>query len=137
HSTMTMPEKPTTPPFTSPLAGEVAQLGPEARSEARRGDPHAPSLARKLRAIPTASEVALWRILRPFRTGGYHFRKRLQIGTYVVDFACMHGGLVIEVDGITHLGERAWQKDMTRAEYLRGRGFAVLHIPSDDVMREP
>ncbi len=112
------------PAVTLPLAGRVGEGG-AARS----------SLAKKLRAVPTASEVRLWRILHTFRTDGFHFRKQVAVGAYVVDFACLHAGLVIEVDGATHDSPRAISNDATRDDYLAGRGFTVLRLPSDEVMR--
>ena len=96
-----------------------------------------PSLARKLRAAPTASEVRLWRIIYGLRVDGYHFRKQVQIGPCFVDFACIHAGLVIEVDGITHNTDLAQSNDAVRDDYLRGRGFTVLRFASEDVMHEP
>jgi very-short-patch-repair endonuclease len=109
---------------TSPLAGEVGRGGATHRS-----------LARKLRAQPTAAETRLWRLLYPFRTGGYHFRKQMQVGTYVVDFACIGSGVIIEVDGDTHATDVMMTNDTLRDDYLRGRGFRVLRFTNLDVMR--
>ena len=117
---------PHTPAGTSPLAGE------DGRGGARR-----PGLTRKLRANPTAAEVRLWRLLHTFRTGGFHFRKQVLIGSYVVDFACLHAGLVIEVDGDTHGTARVGVNDQTRDDYLGGRGFSVLRVSNQDVLRNP
>jgi very-short-patch-repair endonuclease len=114
------------PAGTSPLAGEVGRGGATPRS-----------LVQKLRARPTASEVRLWRLLYGLRTDGYHFRKQVRIGSYVVDFACLHASLVIEVDGFSHESDRARSNDATRDDYLRGRGFTVLRFSSWDVMHEP
>ncbi|SFC22850.1 Very-short-patch-repair endonuclease [Devosia psychrophila] len=94
-------------------------------------------LAKKLRANPTLAERALWQLLWSLRTGGYHFRKQKQIGSYFVDFACIHGQLVIEVDGDTHGGDIALANDRTRDEYLNARGFAVLRFTNDDVLHNP
>jgi len=94
-------------------------------------------LAKKLRHNSTSPERRLWRLLYPFRTDGYHFRKQMQIGTYYVDFACLHAGLVIELDGETHGGDVARSNDAVRDDYLRGRGFHVLRLTNDDVMSNP
>ena len=123
------------PPSTLPLAGRVAQLEAQPRSEAREGGARIPSLAQKLRAAPTASEVRMWRLLWGLRTNGYHFRKQVRLGTYYADFACHHAGLVIEVDGVTHESMRAQGNDAVRDDYLRGRGYTVLRFSSEDVMR--
>ncbi|WP_421760502.1 endonuclease domain-containing protein [Devosia sp.] len=105
-------------PDTLPLAGRAGEGG------ATRSGPA--TLAQKLRLQSTAPERRLWRLLFPFRTDGFHFRKQQQIGAYVVDFACLHAGLIIEVDGETHGGEIAQSNDAVRDDYLRGRGFHVL-----------
>jgi very-short-patch-repair endonuclease len=94
-------------------------------------------LTKKLRHNSTAPERRLWRLLYPFRTDGYHFRKQMQIGSYYVDFACLHAGLIIELDGETHGGEVARSNDAVRDDYLRGRGFHVLRLTNDDVMTNP
>jgi very-short-patch-repair endonuclease len=70
----------------------------------------------------------MWRVLHPFRTGGYHFRKQVAIGPYVADFVCHHAMLVIEVDGEQHA--RTQRNDELRDEYMQARGFKVLRIPS-------
>ena len=94
-------------------------------------------LARKLRRNSTAPERRLWRLLYPFRTGSFHFRKQVQVGEYFVDFACLHAGLVIELDGETHGGDVARSNDAIRDDYLAGRGFSVLRFTNDDVMTNP
>jgi very-short-patch-repair endonuclease len=120
---------------TLPLAGRVAKLEAKPRSAAREGGGKPQSLAKKLRATPTVSELRMWQLLHSFRVTGFHFRKQMKLGSYVVDFVCVHAGLVIEVDGITHHSERAQSNDETRDDYLKGRGFTVLRFASEDVMR--
>ena len=80
-------------------------------------------LRKRLRANSTLAERAMWRILWPLRTNGFHFRKQVEIGPYYVDFACLHVGLVVEVDGETHFHALAEANDRTRDEYLTTRGF--------------
>jgi len=77
----------------------------------------------------------MWRILWPLRSGGYHFRKQVEIGPYYVDFACLHAGLVIEVDGETHFDATALANDETRDEYLAARGFRVLRFTNEQVLK--
>jgi len=94
-------------------------------------------LRRKLRAQPTVAEIRFWRLIFPLRTGGWHFRKQVQLGSYYVDFACLHAGLVVEIDGDTHGTELALRNDKTRAFYLRERGFVVLRFSNEDVLKYP
>jgi len=121
------------PDSTLPLAGRVAKLAAKPHSRAREGGGKPPSLARKLRANPSPAEVRLWRIIYGLRTNGYHFRKQVHVGDYVVDFACIHAGLIVEVDGRTHDGALAQGNDAVRDDYLKGRGFTVLRFSNGDV----
>ena len=95
------------------------------------------SRAQTLRKLATPPEVRLWRLLYPFRTGAYHFRKQVQIGPYCVDFACHHAKLVIEVDGETHYLPGAQHKDAERDLFLRRQGYAVLRFSNSDVLTNP
>jgi very-short-patch-repair endonuclease len=90
--------------------------------------------AQRLRQNPTPAERRLWRLLYPLRTGGYHFRKQVQIGPYVADFACHHAHLVVEVDGDTHGSVSASAYDAARDAYLQSRDFRVLRFANRDVM---
>lgn len=72
----------------------------------------------------------MWHILESFRLNGYHFRKQVQIGAYVADFACHHAMVVVEVDGEQHDAPVAAANDATRDQYLRERGFKVIRVPS-------
>ena len=121
----------------SPSAGRVASLAAQPRSRAREGGGKPVSLARKLRATPTLSEVRMWRLLHTLRTNGYHFRKQVKLGTYYADFACLHARLVIEVDGITHDTDIARHNDELRDDYLKSRGFTVLRVFANDVLDNP
>ncbi|KQW77550.1 hypothetical protein ASC89_20490 [Devosia sp. Root413D1] len=94
-------------------------------------------LEKKLRANSTPPERRMWRLLYPFRTGEFHFRKQEQIGPFYVDFVCHHAKLIIEVDGETHYAEGAPERDARRDAFLRGEGYSVLRFTNDDVMHNP
>ena len=66
-----------------------------------------------------------------------HFRKQVAIGRYVVDFACHHIKLVIEVDGDSHFSEHGMAHDVARDAFVKGRGFTVLRFTNADVMNNP
>ncbi len=95
------------------------------------------TLAQKLRSNPTQAEKAMWRLLFPFRTGGFHFRKQVALGPYVADFACHHAKIVIEVDGDSHATEQGPERDRARDDYLIGRGFKVVRFSNADVLENP
>ncbi len=94
-------------------------------------------LRRKLRSQPTVAERAFWRLLHPLRTNGWHFRKQVELGPYYVDFACLHAGLVVEVDGFSHDNAVAQQNDELRDRYLQERGFTVLRFSNAQVLEYP
>lgn len=95
------------------------------------------SLARALRANPTDAEKRMWRLLYPFRSKGFHFRKQAPIGAYVADFACHHAKLVIEVDGGQHHTPAGRADDARRTAFMAGEGYAVLRFSNLDVLNNP
>ena len=94
-------------------------------------------LARKLRRQFSPPEQAFWRITHPLRQAGWNFRRQHLIGSYYVDFACLHAGLIVEVDGDSHGSELAQSNDAMRDDYLRGRGFTVMRFGNRDVLHNP
>ncbi len=58
--------------------------------------------ARHNRRNPTPAEEALWSELRCRQVCGMKFRRQHVMAPYIVDFACLALGLVVEVDGDSH-----------------------------------
>ncbi len=86
--------------------------------------------ARKLRAEMTPQERMVWVKLRELnRMLGLHFRRQAPIGPFIADFAELGRGLVIEIDGGGHGGER----DQRRDEWLVSQGFQVLRFWNPEV----
>jgi very-short-patch-repair endonuclease len=86
--------------------------------------------ARQLRKAMTPQEVTLWVHLRELRKlHGIHFRRQVPRLGYILDFACLRAGLVVEVDGGHHGGPR----DEIRDQRLRGAGFRVLRVWNHEV----
>jgi very-short-patch-repair endonuclease len=88
--------------------------------------------AKELRSNMTDAERRLWYRLRAHRFGGYKFKRQVPIGPYVVDFACLNHGLVVELDGGQH-SENI--KDAARDEFLRAKGFHVLRFWNNDALK--
>jgi len=86
--------------------------------------------ARKLRRTMTDAERHLWRHLR-LHTLGFHFRRQVPVGTFVVDFACLRRKLIIEVDGGQHLQS---QEDEIRDHWLREQGYRILRFWNHEVL---
>jgi len=92
-------------------------------------------IARRERRSGNLPEVLLWRELRK-RPGGHKFRRQHPISDLVLDFACLGCRVAIEIDGIAHdMGDRP-EYDLRRDAVLRSFGFAVLHLPARDVLRD-
>jgi very-short-patch-repair endonuclease len=90
-------------------------------------------LARQMRAAPTQAERKLWWHLRhQLAISGTHFRRQVQIGRFIVDFACHSQRVIIEVDGAQH-GVTA-VADAGRTRILEANGYRVLRYWNNDVL---
>ena len=93
-------------------------------------------LARGMRAAMTDAERKLWWHLRHrLPTPGTHFRRQVQIGRYIADFACHATRIVIEVDGGQH-GASATERASAeaRTKVLQANGYQVLRYWNNDVL---
>jgi very-short-patch-repair endonuclease len=109
----------------SPLAGEGLGRGvsfPSATELLAR--------AKAMRAAPTDAERHLWQILRGKRLSGYKFKRQQRIGTFIADFVCFGGRLIIEADG----GQHSQDADGRRDAYLAGQGFRILRFWNNDIL---
>ncbi len=88
--------------------------------------------ARNLRRFQTKTENQLWFALQGRRFSGYKFRRQRIIGAYIVDFACLRGKLIIELDGSQHLDNQAY--DQNRTEFLESLGFKVLRFWNNELI---
>ena len=86
------------------------------------------ALANKLRQNMTFSEVKLWNELKNGQMMGYDFDRQRPIGNYIVDFYCKDLQLALEVDGITHVDEKAMLKDEIRQEELEIASVSFLRF---------
>jgi len=90
--------------------------------------------ARAMRAAPTASEDALWRVLRAQQLG-VRFRRQVPMGRYIADFFAPSARLVIEVDGGCHT--RRVHLDARRDRALALLGYRVLRLSACMVTEQP
>ena len=88
--------------------------------------------ARELRRQMTPAETVLWSRLRRHQMG-YHFRRQLPIGQYIVDFVCLQHKLVVEIDGQQHLGSA---QDRERDCWLRAQRYRVLRFWNEEVLND-
>ncbi len=86
------------------------------------------SVPRGLRKRMTAHEVKLWNWLREeLGPAGFHFRRQVPIGRFVVDFACLNQKLVVEVDGYQH-GTTELRADRKRDGELAQLGYKISQV---------
>ena len=104
----------------------------DAEDRVRRSSEELVRVARSMRHQPTRAEEVLWQRLRRRHHAGLKFRRQHPIGRFVLDFYCPELKLVIEVDGAIH--ETQEDRDATRMEWLKTRGYHVLRFRNDDVL---
>jgi very-short-patch-repair endonuclease len=93
--------------------------------------PEGVEAARRLRRRMTRQERTLWQELRGNKLRESHFRRQQLIDGYIADFYCHRAGLVVEVDGNSHLGREAY--DQARDEAFAARGLRILRFSNDRV----
>ena len=89
------------------------------------------SKARELRKRMTEPEKILWTHIRGRKQHGMYFRRQHPYGIYILDFYCFEAELVIEIDGMIHLGRRDY--DIERTKYLESSGLKVLRFKNKDI----
>lgn len=94
---------------------------------------HQRKIPQRLRRTMTDAEQMLWRHLRRNQMG-VKFRRQHPYGDYVLDFASLEIGLVIEVDGGQH--EMQKEHDQVRTDILESAGFRVLRFWNNQVLQE-
>jgi very-short-patch-repair endonuclease len=90
--------------------------------------------ARQLRKDGTPPEELLWLTLRNGQIAGLKFRRQHPFGQYVVDLYCHSAGLVVEIDGMSHIDNL--EQDRERIHYLEQQGLKVLRVTNQDVMND-
>ena len=91
--------------------------------------------AKALRNAMTGPEWALWNVVKSKQLAGYKFRRQHPFGPFIVDFFCPAVGLVVELDGITHAGEVARERDAARTAYLERHGLRVIRFSDDAAVK--
>ena len=89
--------------------------------------------ARRLRKTMTRQEVKLWLHLRQLRKLGFHFRRQVPIKDFIVDFACYHPRVVVELDGSQHSTPQHASRDAVRDTKLAADGFRIVRVWNSDV----
>jgi len=89
--------------------------------------------AKELRRKQTNVEAILWRELRAGRLAGYKFRRQHIIKPYIVDFICLKGRLIIELDGNHHNIATHEHYDAKRTRFLNKLGYDVIRFANAEI----
>ena len=89
--------------------------------------------ARQNRLNPTFAESILWNEIRGNTLGTKFFRQYI-IADYIVDFASLQHGLVVEVDGSYHSEYEQKEYDEGRTQRLEALGFRVIRFTNEEVL---
>lgn len=95
--------------------------------------PHRVQQARRLRTNATFPERLLWSRLRNVELSALKFRRQHVIGPYIVDFCFPAAKLIIEVDGMTHIGRAV--EDRQRTATPETMGWRVVRYTNDQIIR--
>jgi len=93
--------------------------------------------AAAMRKSPTASERALWQLLRGGQLGVPFRRQVPLLGCCIVDFLAVGARLVVEVDGRYHAVAERRRADARRDRRLGKAGYRVLRVTAQQVLEEP
>jgi len=95
---------------------------------------HLKGIARHLRRNMTSSERVLWSHIRRKRIKGKQFYRQRPLGSYIVDFYCPSGRLIVEIDGSGHMRPEKIKLDQIRDAYFESIGLRVIRCSSREVM---
>lgn len=91
--------------------------------------------AKNFRANSTEAEKLLWERLSGKQLG-FKFRRQHPLDSFVVDFYCHSGKLVIELDGTSHDNDETARKDEERDDILSTYSIRILRFRNDEVFQE-
>ena len=86
-----------------------------------------------LRRDMTFPERLLWNHLKGSQLAGWKFRRQHPMGPFVADYYCHAAKLVVELDGMSHVGQAS--VDAERSNYLESQNLRVIRFTNDDVLQ--
>ena len=89
--------------------------------------------SRALRRESTEAEKRLWSVLQNRQLDGWKFRRQVAIDSYIVDFCCVAGRVIVEIDGEQHAERKRY--DDARTRELEGCGFRVIRFWNYEVLQ--
>jgi very-short-patch-repair endonuclease len=98
--------------------------------------PYNPALkkrAKELRQARNLPEVLFWMQVTKAGFHKFDFDRQRIIGSFIVDFYVKKLGLIIEIDGSSHIGKEEYDKE--REDYLTSLGLKMYRIQVIDIMK--
>ncbi len=96
-------------------------------------NPKIQNFAKENRQKLTKAETIIWKHIKGANIEGVKFRRQHPIPPFIVDFAAIEIGLIIEIDGATHISDEELQNDLSREKYLKTKGFEIIRIRNLDI----
>jgi very-short-patch-repair endonuclease len=98
--------------------------------------PYNPNLkqrAKELRQAKNLSEVLFWQQVHKGKFYNIDFDRQRIIGNYIVDFYVKKLGLVVEIDGTSHIGKEDY--DAERESYLESLGLKIVRFSVNAILK--
>lgn len=91
--------------------------------------------SRELRSESVSkAEIFIWKSLLSRGQSGVKFKRQRPIGNFIVDFFAQEIGLIIEIDGSSHLTKSSY--DRYRQDKLGALGFSILRFSEREVLNQ-
>jgi very-short-patch-repair endonuclease len=98
-------------------------------------NPNLKSYARELRSTSVSkAEKRIWKALLSREQLNERFLRQRPIKNFIVDFFCPKLGLIIEIDGSSHLNKGAY--DFYREEKLKTLGYTIIRFQEGEVLSQ-
>ena len=104
------------------------------RERRHRSKPKLTERSRELRRHSPFPERLLWGLLRGRKLANLKFRRQRSVNPFIVDFICLEKKLVVELDGMTHVGRAA--ADERRTARIQKNGLRVIRVTNDEVLED-
>ena len=98
----------------------------------QRINPKKLELARHFRKNPTASEDAVWQMLRNRQIKNLKWRRQQVLYGFIADFYCAELNVVLEIDGSIHENEEVKEYDAFRTSVFESRGIRIFRLKNED-----
>ena len=90
--------------------------------------------SRELRKARNLAEVVFWKQVHKGKFHGLDFTRQMVIGNYIADFCVRDLGLVVEVDGGSHIGKEEY--DAKRDAYMESLGLKIFRVTDKEVLHD-